>query len=94
MKVDLEETRRIAALAHLEFDDAGLARMAAEMSKILAYVDQLQRIDVEGLAVEELTPMTLREDDSRASTDRTLVERNAPAWRERLFVVPRVIGGE
>jgi len=39
MKIDREEARRIADLAHLELDDAALVRMAEEMTKILTYID-------------------------------------------------------
>ena len=119
MNIDREEARRVAGLAHLEFDDAGLDRMASEMTRILTYIDQLReagdgssseflgvpRSSSEGeeAAPEELrgtrgtggtgaTP--LRDDEPRPSLDRDAVARNAPAWRDGLFVVPKVIGGE
>ncbi|MEO8033397.1 MAG: Asp-tRNA(Asn)/Glu-tRNA(Gln) amidotransferase subunit GatC [Acidobacteriota bacterium] len=95
MKIDRDEARRIAALAHLEFDEAGLDRMAAEMTKILSYIDQLREVDVAGFeerAGDDATPM--REDVVRPSLDQDLVSRNAPQWEEGCFVVPRVIGGE
>ena len=44
MKITRDEARRIAALAHLEFDDDALDRMAAEMTKILTYIDQLREV--------------------------------------------------
>jgi Asp-tRNA(Asn)/Glu-tRNA(Gln) amidotransferase C subunit len=47
MKIDRREARRIADLAHLEFDDAGLDRMAAEMTKVLGYIDQLAEVALE-----------------------------------------------
>ena len=95
MKIDREEARRIADLAHLELDDAALVRMAEEMSKILTYIDQLREVDVEGFeeqATGEATPF--REDVPRPSLERALVDRNAPQWSEGFFVVPEVIGGE
>jgi aspartyl-tRNA(Asn)/glutamyl-tRNA(Gln) amidotransferase subunit C len=94
MKIDRVEARRIADLAHLEFDDAGLDRMAAEMTRILTYIDQLREVDVAGFEErgDAVTPM--REDEPRDSIDRELVARNAPAWRDGLFVVPKVIGGD
>ena len=94
MKIDRAEARRIADLAHLEFDDAGLDRMASEMTRILTYIDQLREVDVAGFEErgDAVTPM--REDEPHAPLDRALVERNAPAWRDGLFVVPKVIGGE
>ena len=95
MKIDREEARRVAGLAHLEFDDAGLERMAAEMTKILSYIDQLAEVDVAGFDDRYAgDPMPLRQDEPRPSIDRTLVEKNAPAWSDGCFVVPKVIGGE
>jgi aspartyl-tRNA(Asn)/glutamyl-tRNA(Gln) amidotransferase subunit C len=95
MNIDRDEARRIADLAHLEFDDAALERMAAEMTNILSYIDQLNEVDVAGFeerAVGERTPM--REDELRPPVDRQLIEHNAPAWADGCFVVPKVIGGE
>lgn len=93
MKIDREEARRIAALAHLEFDDAGLDRMASEMTAILTYIDQLKevedsrpRLSTKG---EDATP--LRVDEVRPGVRREDAERNAPAWRDGHFVVPKVI---
>ena len=85
-----DEVRRIAALAHLEFDDAGLDRMAAEMSAILRYIDQLK--EVEGLSAESTGATPMRDDEARPGVSREDVERNAPAWRDGQFVVPKVIG--
>lgn len=94
MKIDREEAQRIADLAHLEFDDPGLERMADEMTKILSYIDQLREVDVEGFEERDATVTPMREDEPRPSLDRERVARNAPAWRDGLFVVPKVIGGE
>jgi aspartyl-tRNA(Asn)/glutamyl-tRNA(Gln) amidotransferase subunit C len=93
MKIDRAEARRIADLAHLEFDDAALDRLAGEMTKILSYIDQLREVDVAGfddLDAGEATP--LRDDEPRPSIDRQLVANNAPAWSDEFFVVPKVIG--
>ena len=87
MKIDRDEARRVAGLAHLEFDDAGLAG-------ILTYIDQLREVDVEGFEERDATVTPLRADEPRASVDRDAVAKNAPAWRDGFFVVPKVIGGE
>lgn len=94
MDIDRDEARRVAELAHLEFDDAGLDRMAAEMTKILTYIDQLREVDTVGFEERDVTVMPLRDDEPRPSIDRELAAKNAPAWRDGLFVVPKVIGGE
>jgi aspartyl-tRNA(Asn)/glutamyl-tRNA(Gln) amidotransferase subunit C len=91
MKITRDDARRIAALAHLEFDDDGLDRMAAEMTKILSYIDQLREVEI-GDRQDCLSSTTpLRDDVVRPGVDRDRVERNAPAWREGHFVVPKVI---
>jgi aspartyl-tRNA(Asn)/glutamyl-tRNA(Gln) amidotransferase subunit C len=94
MKIDREEARRIAALAHLEFDEPSLDRMAGEMTKILTYIDQLREVDVEGFEEHDATVTPFRDDEIHQPVDRELVARNAPAWRDGFFVVPKVIGGE
>ena len=91
MKIDRDEARRIAALAHLEFDDAGLDRMAGEMTKILEYIEMLPAIEhlQSGRAGPVATP--LRDDVVRPPVDRDAVAKNAPEWEEGFFVVPPVI---
>jgi aspartyl-tRNA(Asn)/glutamyl-tRNA(Gln) amidotransferase subunit C len=94
MKIDRDEARRIAGLAHLEFDDAALDRMAGEMTKILSYIDQLREVDVAGFewtAASEATP--LRDDEPRPPVDRDAVAANATAFSDDgHFIVPKVIG--
>ena len=94
MNIDRDEAARIAALAHLEFDEPGLGRMAAEMTKILSYIDQLNEVDVEGFHEHDAGTTPFRDDEPHTPVDRELVAANAPAWRDGLFVVPKVIGGE
>lgn len=93
MRIDREEARRIAALAHIELTEAGLDKMAAEMTEILGYIDQLREADVTGIDAGDATGSTpLREDTPRPSVPREAVERNAPRFAEGCFVVPKVIG--
>ena len=89
MQITRDEARRIADLARIEMDEPALDRMAAEMTKILTYIDQLR--EVEGLAAEGGGTTPLREDVVRPGIDRDAVERNAPAWRDGHFLVPKVI---
>ena len=93
MKIDRDEARRIAALAHLELDDAGLERMAAEMTKILGYIETLDAAGSEarGPRPEAAEGTPLREDAVRPSVDRDEVARNAPQFENGFFVVPVVI---
>jgi aspartyl/glutamyl-tRNA(Asn/Gln) amidotransferase C subunit len=66
--------------------------MAAEMTEILSYIDQLREVDDAGkIAGATQNPTPLREDIERPGIAREAVERNAPAWRDGHFVVPKVI---
>ncbi|HEY6141389.1 MAG TPA: Asp-tRNA(Asn)/Glu-tRNA(Gln) amidotransferase subunit GatA [Thermoanaerobaculia bacterium] len=92
MRVSNDEVRRIAALAHLAFDDAGVERMAEELTKILSYIDQLNEVDVRGFEEHSAGATPMRDDVPRPSIDRDAVARNAPEWDEGHFVVPAIIG--
>jgi aspartyl-tRNA(Asn)/glutamyl-tRNA(Gln) amidotransferase subunit C len=89
MKITRDEARRIAELAHLDFDDAALERMADEMTKILSYIDQLS--EIAGGTDKSVGSTPLRDDVARPGIARESVERNAPAFRDGHFVVPKVI---
>ncbi len=88
MKIDREEARRLAALAHLEFDDAALDRMAGEMTKILGYIEMLPAAGETG---EDAVATPLREDVVRPPVDRDKIAANAPQWEDGFFIVPPVI---
>ena len=94
MKIDRGEAKRIADLAHLEFDDAGLERMAGEMTKILSYIDQLREVDTAGFDEGTQAAATpLRDDTVRLSVDRAAAAANAPSFSaDGHFIVPKVIG--
>ncbi len=94
MKIDRDEARRVAALAHLEFDEAGLERMAEEMTKILSYIDQLREVDVRGVdVIPAATGTPLRDDVPGPTVARSAVAANAPAFSDDgHFIVPKVIG--
>lgn len=96
MKISRDEAKRIADLAHLAFDDTALDRMAAEMTKILTYIDQLAEVDGRpGFSPAEgpagLKPGLPLRDDVIASQPADPA-RNAPEWGNGYFVVPKVIG--
>ena len=89
MKITRDEARRIAQLAHLAFDDASLDRMAAEMTKILTYIER---------SVEE--PLDIRPaNDARtiAADELELVARTAlggAGVHERNGVCHGVVGDD
>lgn len=95
MKITLEEVRRIAALAHLDFPEDDLRRLAGELDRILEYIDQLAQLDVDGiepalsLTAEHPPP---REDRAGECLTNEEALANAPESGRGHFKVPRVIG--
>ena len=90
MKISRDEAKRIADLAHLAFDDAALDRMAAEMTVILSYIDQLAEAEIGEVAATNVAATPLRDDVPGSQPADPA--RNAPEWDGGFFVVPRVIG--
>jgi aspartyl-tRNA(Asn)/glutamyl-tRNA(Gln) amidotransferase subunit C len=91
MNITRDQAKQIADLAHLAFDDAALDRMAAEMTKILAYIDQLAEVEIgvaAGFSRPDPTPLR----DDVVTSQPADPARNAPAWDSGHFVVPKVIG--
>lgn len=95
MIVSRDEARRIASLARLEMDDGSLDRMAGEMTTILDYIDQLREVDLSAVTSDVPAPTPLRDDAHvREGGVTAATAENAPAWRDGLFIVPKVLGGE
>lgn len=48
-KVSAEEVKQISALARLELTEADIAKYQAELSGILDYVDQIEKVDTKNV---------------------------------------------
>ena len=94
MPVDAETVRRIAHLARIAVADAEVASLQAELNAMLAFVEQLAEVDVEGVEpMTSVTPMALKQRDDEV-TDGGIADdivRNAPATAKHFFVVPKVV---
>ncbi|MGR3723748.1 Asp-tRNA(Asn)/Glu-tRNA(Gln) amidotransferase subunit GatC [Abyssibius alkaniclasticus] len=94
MSIDEKTARRVAHLARIEVSDAQLAPLAAELSGILNFMEQLNEVDVAGVEpMTSVTPMALKRradmvDDGEKRDD---VLANAPDAREGFFAVPKVV---
>lgn len=94
MSVDKDIVRRIARLARLSVDEAETHAMEAELNALLAWVEQLQEVDVEGVA-----PMTsvaaqslkMRDDVVNDGFYADDLMKNAPEAQGHFFVVPKVV---
>jgi len=94
MAVDEATVRRVAHLARIRVGEDQLAPMAQELSRILAFAEQLAEVDVTGVEpMTSVTPMALkmREDVVTDGNRRDAVLANAPLTREGFFAVPKVV---
>jgi aspartyl-tRNA(Asn)/glutamyl-tRNA(Gln) amidotransferase subunit C len=94
MSIDKETARRVAHLARIEVADDDLDRVAAELSGILGFMEQLREVDVEGVEpMTSVTPMALplRADAVTEGDQRDRILANAPDARAGFFTVPKVV---
>ena len=94
MSVDSATVRRIAHLARIAVEDNEIEHLKDELNGILAFVEQLSEVNVEGIEpMTSVTPMAMKQ---RADivTDGGIVEdivKNAPASEDHFFLVPKVV---
>src|SRR6185503_16471801 len=89
-----EEVLRIASLAHLRLAPDETERMTRELGAILAYVKQLEEVDVADVpptAHVQIDRLTLRPDEPSPSLPRDLALREAPRIAQDGFAVPAFV---
>jgi aspartyl-tRNA(Asn)/glutamyl-tRNA(Gln) amidotransferase subunit C len=94
MALDKATVARIATLARIRLSEAELDPLAAELSHILTFVEQLNEVDTEGVApMTSVAAMTLpmREDVVTDGNCRDDVLGNAPQAVRGFFAVPKVV---
>ena len=94
MPVDAKTVRRIAHLARIAVADDEVEHLRGELNAILAFVEQLSEVDVEGVEpMTSVTPMTMnkRADVVTDGGDADAVLRNAPVREGNYFAVPKVV---
>ena len=94
MSVDRETVLRVARLARIALEEDRVDPMVSELNTILGWVEQLQEVDVQGVA--PLTSVVaqrlkMREDVVTAGGDATAVTANAPLVEDHCYGVPKVV---
>jgi len=88
------EVQHIATLARLEVGEDEAADVVDKLSRIVDFVDRLK-----AAPTAHVVPMAhplnqaqrLRKDDVTEVVDRDRIQENAPAVRDGLYLVPKVI---
>jgi len=94
MRLKTEDVRKIAHLARLQIDDSDVEQYATDLSNILALFEQMNLVDVSGIA-----PMAhpldatqrLRRDQVTEHDQRDKFQAIAPDVKHGLYRVPKVI---
>jgi aspartyl-tRNA(Asn)/glutamyl-tRNA(Gln) amidotransferase subunit C len=94
MSVNADTVRRIAHLARIAVDEAEIPHLEGELNAMLAFVEQLSEVDVNGVEpMTSVTPMAMKKradvvDDGGIADE---IVANAPASQDHFFLVPKVI---
>lgn len=94
MPTSEHELKKIAALAYLETDAASTQQLTQDVSAIMAFVEELRKIDTTGI-----TPFChpldlhqrLRQDKVKTENVIAQLEKIAPVFSDNLYLVPKVI---
>jgi aspartyl-tRNA(Asn)/glutamyl-tRNA(Gln) amidotransferase subunit C len=94
MSLDKATVARIAMLARIEVPEADQERLAAELSNILGWIEQLGEVDtgdVEPLRSVMEIAEHLRADLVTDGSQADRILKNAPRRHASYFVVPKVV---
>ena len=94
MAITPDDARKVARLARIGVDDRDLPTIQKELSAILAFMERLTEVDVEGVeALSSVAPMKLkkRADAVESGSCEDEILANAPEARQGFFVVPKVV---
>ena len=94
MPIEREDVLHIAHLARLRLEGDEVGRYTDELSAIIEFVEQMNVIDTDGVTpmdhpldmTQPLRPDTVTEPDRREE-----YQAHAPAMRDGLYLVPKVI---
>ena len=93
-KISDETIEYVGILAKLDLNEEEKKQAAADMEKMLDYIDKLSELHTEG--VEPMSHVfgrtnVFREDVVTNEDDRESILKNAPEEKDSMFVVPRTV---
>jgi aspartyl-tRNA(Asn)/glutamyl-tRNA(Gln) amidotransferase subunit C len=94
MALDVATVRKVARLARIQVEESRLEGLASEISGIIAWIEQLNEVDTDGvapMASTEAVKLPMREDVVTDGGDPAVVLANAPKTDRNFFVVPKVV---
>ena len=94
MAIDADTVRKVAFLSRLKIDDDKIEDTKDEFNKILAWVEELNEVNTDGvepLVSVNQTNLTMRQDEITDGKQPEAVLANAPLQEYGYFAVPKVI---
>lgn len=98
MSLSDDQVRRIARLARIAIRPEDSAAVIDRLNRVLALIDQMRAVDTAGIepmahALDAQLPegQRLRRDEVTETDQRELYQSVAPAVRDGLYLVPKVI---
>jgi aspartyl-tRNA(Asn)/glutamyl-tRNA(Gln) amidotransferase subunit C len=94
MTIVRQDIEKLCSLARLALDPQQLARVQQDLERIIGMIDAIRSVAtaaIEPLAHPLDAIARLRPDEVTERVDRELLQRCAPAIRDGLYLVPRVI---
>ena len=94
MSVDETTVRRITRLARIAVRDEEVPPLQGELNAILAFVEQLNEVDVAGVEpMTSVTPMAMKKRADAVADGGYAADilANAPATEDGYFLVPKVV---
>jgi aspartyl-tRNA(Asn)/glutamyl-tRNA(Gln) amidotransferase subunit C len=88
------DVKYVAHLARLQLSEDEQSKLAAQLGRILEYVEQLKKLDVTNVPpTAHAVPMSnvFRKDEARPSGDNARYLKNAPKAARGLFIMPKIV---
>lgn len=92
--IERREVEHVARLARLQLSDTELERLREQLDAILAYIDKLKELPIEGVEpTSHAVPLVnvMRDDEVRPGVPREAMLANAPDRAGEFVRVPRII---
>lgn len=95
-KLTREDVLKLARLSRLKLTESEIEKFQTELSEILNYVEQLDKVDISGLAptyqVTNLANVTRPDEPRDYGYKLDVLLAQAPALKDHQFKVKRVLG--
>ncbi len=88
-----EEIKNLAHLARIEITDTEVQKFKSEIEPILAYVAQINDVQIDDIDSDYLTKNIMRPDAAQPAdvTEHELVIKNAPDTQDGFYKVPKIL---